>query len=68
MAAFGLRRAVTPDAPAVRMNTFPSRFPLFAMDRIYTRGLHCHASSVPRGNTWARMSDHLPLVAELSLE
>jgi endonuclease/exonuclease/phosphatase family metal-dependent hydrolase len=68
MAAFGLRRAVTPDSAALRMNTFPSRFPLFAMDRIYTRGLHCHASSVPRGNTWARMSDHLPLVAELSLE
>ena len=44
--------------------TFPSRVPVFALDRIYTRGLICRATYVPRGLAWTRMSDHLPLVAE----
>jgi endonuclease/exonuclease/phosphatase family metal-dependent hydrolase len=38
------------------------------MDRIYTRGLRCVSALVPRGPAWARMSDHLPLLAELELE
>ncbi|GIX23404.1 MULTISPECIES: endonuclease/exonuclease/phosphatase family protein [Caldimonas] len=45
--------------------TFPSRVPVFALDRVYTRGLRCLSTFVPRGTSWARMSDHLPLVAEL---
>ena len=49
------------------LNTFPSRLPVFSMDRIYTRGFRCLSTSVPRGSAWARMSDHLPLVAELEL-
>jgi len=57
----GLERALA----GARLNTFPSRVPVFSLDRIYTRGLRCVASTVPRGNAWARMSDHLPLVAEL---
>jgi endonuclease/exonuclease/phosphatase family metal-dependent hydrolase len=48
--------------------TFPSRVPVFALDRVYTRGLQCESASVPRGAGWARMSDHLPLVVELRLE
>jgi endonuclease/exonuclease/phosphatase family metal-dependent hydrolase len=47
--------------------TFPSRVPLFALDRIYTRRLSCRFTHVPRGAAWARMSDHLPLVAEFEL-
>ena len=47
--------------------TFPSRVPVFSLDRIYTRGLQCTSTLVPRGASWARMSDHLPLVAEFSL-
>jgi endonuclease/exonuclease/phosphatase family metal-dependent hydrolase len=47
--------------------TFPSRVPFFSLDRIYTRGLRCTGMHVPRGRAWARMSDHLPLVAELQL-
>ncbi len=60
----GLSRAVVEGAAAARLNTFPSRVPVFSLDRIYTRGLRCVSTSVPRGNAWARMSDHLPLVAE----
>ena len=68
MGAFGLARAMADGAPPAHYNTFPSRMPVFAMDRFYTRGLRCLSTSVPRGAAWARMSDHLPLVAELTLE
>jgi endonuclease/exonuclease/phosphatase family metal-dependent hydrolase len=67
MQALGLRRAGRPDDPPARCNTFPSRMPVFSMDRIYLRGLACTSTNVPRGAAWARMSDHLPLVAELTL-
>ncbi|MGM9515918.1 endonuclease/exonuclease/phosphatase family protein [Roseateles sp. DB2] len=62
----GLLRAEDPTGRA-RPATFPSRVPVFALDRIYTRGLSCHRLKVPRGSSWARMSDHLPLLAELEL-
>jgi endonuclease/exonuclease/phosphatase family metal-dependent hydrolase len=63
--ALGLHRACDPAGR--RLLTFPSRVPVFALDRIYTRGLRCVSTFVPRGTSWARMSDHLPLVAELEL-
>ncbi len=67
MREIGLARAAaqTPGASAPR--TFPSRVPVFSLDRIYTRGFECRALLVPRGPAWSRMSDHLPLVAELEL-
>ena len=45
-----------------------SRVPVFSLDRIYTRGFACRSTLVPRGSAWARMSDHLPFVAELEPE
>jgi endonuclease/exonuclease/phosphatase family metal-dependent hydrolase len=72
MAGLGLTRAVSPhrvpDGRAgrpVSRATFPSLVPVFALDRFYLRGLQCMSTMVPRGTSWARMSDHLPLVAEL---
>ncbi len=62
-----LTRAVMSGVAPARANTFPSRIPMFSMDRIYVRGFRCLSTSVPRGTAWARMSDHLPLVAELEL-
>jgi len=50
-----------------RVATFPSRVPVLALDRVYTRGLTCQSVMVPKGSMWARMSDHLPLVVELNL-
>jgi endonuclease/exonuclease/phosphatase family metal-dependent hydrolase len=67
MTALGLRRAQAPGSRGPGPLTFPSRVPVFSLDRIYTRGLRCLATLVPRGSSWARMSDHLPLVAELEL-
>ncbi len=61
MHAHGLHRAQT----AIPARTFPSRVPLFTLDRIYVRGFKCLSTSVPRGGAWVRMSDHLPLVVEL---
>ena len=42
--------------------------PVLTLDRVYTRGLRCVNMMVPRGEAWARMSDHLPLVVELELK
>jgi endonuclease/exonuclease/phosphatase family metal-dependent hydrolase len=67
MRANGLRRATLPQGRA-RAATFPSRLPVFALDRVYVRGLKCSGVQVPRGASWARMSDHLPLLVELGLE
>jgi endonuclease/exonuclease/phosphatase family metal-dependent hydrolase len=63
MAGIGLHRArPSQGGPS---QTFPSLMPVFALDRFYVRGLSCRSTMVPRGMAWARMSDHLPLVAEL---
>ncbi len=65
MAEIGLERAQAPGGAPSRQLTFPSLMPVFALDRFYLRGLACRTTMVPRGLAWARMSDHLPLVAEL---
>ncbi|MCA0244273.1 MAG: endonuclease/exonuclease/phosphatase family protein [Proteobacteria bacterium] len=64
MAGIGLRRAHAASTGNTRA-TFPSLMPVFALDRFYLRGLACRSTLVPRGMAWARMSDHLPLVADL---
>jgi len=66
MRSIGLQRA-TLHGGGVRP-TFPSRVPVFALDRVYMRGFRCLTQEVPRGAAWARMSDHLPLVVELELD
>jgi endonuclease/exonuclease/phosphatase family metal-dependent hydrolase len=65
MTDIGLTRAAAPSGRPAHHLTFPSRMPVFALDRFYLRGLGCRMTMVPRGTSWARMSDHLPLVAEL---
>jgi len=47
--------------------TFPSRLPLLQLDHVFARGLRPVGLEVPRGSQWARMSDHLPLIAEFEL-
>jgi endonuclease/exonuclease/phosphatase family metal-dependent hydrolase len=64
MWGIGLQRA-RPQSARAHSPTFPSLAPVFALDRFYLRGLRCRSTFVPRGSAWARMSDHLPLVAEL---
>lgn len=62
MAQFGLHTFED-----TRLPTFPARLPLLHLDRIYARGLGLLHARVPHGATWQRLSDHLPLVAELAL-
>ena len=58
----GLEAPTHPHLP-----TFPSALPLLALDHIYTRGLQRLRQHVLHGPQWARMSDHLPIVAEFAL-
>lgn len=51
----------------IRLATFPSRLPMLHLDRIYVRGLTPLHAKVPHGRAWARMSDHLPLIAEFGM-
>jgi endonuclease/exonuclease/phosphatase family metal-dependent hydrolase len=67
MRGIGLERARADGQGRAGRMTFPALAPVFALDRVYTRGLRCRSTHVPRGAAWARMSDHLPLIAELEL-
>jgi len=68
MHRIGLHRAELHAGAARLRPTFPSRVPVFALDRVYMRGFRCVSLEVPRGAAWARMSDHLPLVVELEAD
>ena len=47
--------------------TFPARFPVLPLDRIYVRNAGVHAPvELPR-RPWSHLSDHTPLVAEIDL-
>lgn len=52
-------------APA---RTFPAAMPFLQLDRIYVRGFDVLDAEVLHGASWARLSDHAPIVAELQLK
>jgi endonuclease/exonuclease/phosphatase family metal-dependent hydrolase len=45
--------------------TFPARWPLLALDRIYVRNLQVQSACVLSALPWPHLSDHLPLLAEV---
>ena len=47
--------------------TFPAAMPVLQLDRIYVRGFEVKEATVLHGATWARLSDHAPIVTELEL-
>lgn len=47
--------------------TFPARWPLFCMDRIYYRGLTPASCESLNGKHWRELSDHIPLLARFTL-
>jgi len=47
--------------------SFPSRFPVLCLDRIYFRGLEPTGAHRLRGRPWHFLSDHLPLVADFHI-
>lgn len=60
-----LRRKIT-RLPSQR--SFPAARPLLSLDQVWVRGaLQAHGLEVPRSPILARISDHLPVVADLTL-
>lgn len=57
----GRSKAVTP------AKTFPAAMPFLRLDRMYVRGFAVEKAEVLHGPTWARLSDHAPIVANLAL-
>ena len=47
--------------------TYPARWPLFRMDRVYYRGVECVQAERLSGEPWAALSDHCALYAEFRL-
>jgi endonuclease/exonuclease/phosphatase family metal-dependent hydrolase len=47
--------------------TFPARFPVLHLDRIYVRNARAHAPWVLPRKPWSHLSDHAPLAAEIRL-
>lgn len=47
--------------------TFPNIYPMFCLDKIFTKNVEIQESYVYRGKELLKLSDHLPLVAQLSL-
>jgi endonuclease/exonuclease/phosphatase family metal-dependent hydrolase len=52
-------------APA---RTFPAAMPVLQLDRIYVRGFDVVDAKVLFGASWARLSDHAPIMTELILQ
>jgi endonuclease/exonuclease/phosphatase family metal-dependent hydrolase len=52
-------------APA---RTFPAAMPVLQLDRIYVRGFDVVDAKVLFGASWARLSDHAPIMTELILK
>jgi endonuclease/exonuclease/phosphatase family metal-dependent hydrolase len=45
--------------------TFPVRWPLLPVDRIYVRNVQAHAPTVLSSRPWTHLSDHAPLCVEV---
>ncbi|MEY4710567.1 MAG: hypothetical protein RIS88_17 [Pseudomonadota bacterium] len=60
-------REVFVTAYGVPAKTFPARFPLLCLDRIYVRNASAHLPVVLPRKPWSHLSDHAPLAAEIHL-
>ena len=47
--------------------TFPARFPILSLDRIFVRNASVHLPVVLPRKPWSHLSDHAPLAAEIHL-
>ena len=47
--------------------TFPARFPILRLDRIYIRGVTAYKPIMLPNRPWSHLSDHAPLAAEIQL-
>ncbi|RBL66652.1 EEP domain-containing protein, partial [Pseudomonas sp. MWU13-2625] len=47
--------------------TYPARWPLLRLDRVYLRNAHSHRPQILGHKPWTHLSDHLPLAVEVHL-
>jgi len=66
LARSGLREAFV-EAHGRPARSFPARWPLLALDRIYFRNVRVRQASVHSMQPWSHLSDHVPLSAEVHL-
>jgi endonuclease/exonuclease/phosphatase family metal-dependent hydrolase len=66
LARVGLHE-VYEQANGASARSFPARFPLLQLDRIYVRNARVHAPLPLPRHPWSRLSDHAPLAAEIEL-
>ena len=66
LAPFGVTEAFVKEygAPA---RSFPARWPLLCLDRIYVRNATTHEPRVLHRRPWSHLSDHAPLAVEIRL-
>ncbi|MBC7489881.1 MAG: endonuclease/exonuclease/phosphatase family protein [Glaciimonas sp.] len=57
-----------PRASIKPARTFPAGLPWLRLDRIYLRGFAVESAQVLSGPTWAKLSDHAPILATLQLK
>ncbi|MFL9924826.1 endonuclease/exonuclease/phosphatase family protein [Herbaspirillum lusitanum] len=65
----GYFRKVSGMAPRIQpARTFPAVMPWLRLDRIYLRGFKVETAEVLRDGPWAKLSDHAPIISELSFK
>jgi endonuclease/exonuclease/phosphatase family metal-dependent hydrolase len=47
--------------------TFPAKYPLFPLDRVYVRGVAVKRAEVLKSESWPSLSDHLPVYVEIEI-
>jgi len=62
----GLREAFASEFGMVA-RSFPARWPLLRLDRIYVRNASTHGPQILASRPWSHLSDHAPLAAEVRL-
>ena len=60
-------REVFVQATGHAQKTYPARYPVLALDRIYVRNAAVHAPLLLPRRPWSHLSDHKPLAAEIEL-
>jgi endonuclease/exonuclease/phosphatase family metal-dependent hydrolase len=66
LSTVGLREAfVERDGKAAR--TFPARWPLLRLDRVYVRNMRANNPAVLSNRPWSHLSDHAALTVDLAL-
>ncbi|MHA6493121.1 endonuclease/exonuclease/phosphatase family protein [Pseudomonas borbori] len=66
LAEFGMHEAFI-DAFGAPAKSFPARWPLLPLDRIYVRNATTHGPQVLNRRPWSHLSDHAPLAVEVRI-